>query len=49
MQKPQRKVGPIETSNSEAKHAFVHAKTDRSYLGLIETCYSGPEVAVLHA
>ena len=48
MQKPQMKVGPIETSNSDAKHAVVHAKNDRSYLGPIETCYSGPEVAVLH-
>ena len=40
---------PIETSNTDAKHALVHAQNDRSYLGLIETCYSGPEVAVLHA
>ena len=39
----------IETSNSVAKHAVVHAQHDRSYLGPIETCQSGPEVAVLHA
>ena len=49
MQKPQMRAGTIETSNSEAKHAVVHAQTDRSCLGPIETCHSGPEVAVLHA
>ena len=27
----------------------VHAQNDRSSLGSMETCYSGPEVAVLHA
>ena len=42
-------LGPIETSNSDAKHAVVHAQSDRSCLGPIETCHSGPEVAVLHA
>ena len=42
-------LGPIETSNSNAKHALVHAQKDRSCLGPIETCYSAPEVAVLHA
>ena len=42
-------MGPIETSDSDAKHAVVHAQNDRSCLGPIETCYSGPEVAVLHA
>ena len=40
-------LGPIETSNSDAKHALVHAQNDRSCLGPIETCYSAPEVAVL--
>ena len=39
----------METSISDAKHAVVHAQNDRSYLGPIETCYSGPEVAVMHA
>ena len=39
----------METSISDAKHAVVHAQNDRSCLGPIETCYSGPEVAVLHA
>ena len=43
------RLGPIESSNSDAKHDVVHAQNDRSCLGLIETCYSGPEVAVLHA
>ena len=38
----------METSNSDAKHAVVHAQNDRSCLGPIETCYSGPECAVLH-
>ena len=42
-------LGTKETSNSEAKHAHVHAQYDRSCLGPIETCYSAPEVAVLHA
>ena len=28
----------IETSNSDAKHAVVHAQNDRSCLGPIETC-----------
>ena len=28
---------------------MVHAQNDRSCLGNIETCYSDPEVAVLHA
>ena len=42
-------LGPIEISISDAKHALVHAQNDRSCLGNIETCYSGPEVAVLHA
>ena len=31
-----------------AKHAVAHAQKDRSCLGPIETCYSGPEVDVLH-
>ena len=42
-------MGPIEPSNSDAKHTVVHAQNDRSYLGPIQTCYSGPEVAVLLA
>ena len=41
--------GPIETGNSDAKHAVVHAQNDRSCLVPIETCLSGPKVAVLHA
>ena len=42
-------LGPIETSNSDARHAVLHAENHRWGLGPIETCYSGPEVAVLHA
>ena len=38
----------METSDSDVKHAVVHAQNDRSCLGPIETCYSGPEVEVLH-
>ena len=37
------------TNISDVKHAVVHAQNDRSSLGPIETCYSGPEVAVLDA
>ena len=47
--KPHMRRGPTKTSDSDAKHAVVHAQNDRSYLEPIETCYSGPEVAVLHA
>ena len=39
----------METRFSDANHAVVHAQKDRSCLGPIETCHSGPEVAVLHA
>ena len=39
----------MKTSNCDAKHAVVHAQTDRSCQGPIETCYSSLEVAVLHA
>ena len=38
----------METSNSGAKHAVLHAKNNRLCQGPIETCYSGPKVAVLH-
>ena len=38
----------METSNADSKHAVVHTQNDRSCLGPIETCYSGPEVATLH-
>ena len=40
---------PIETSNSDVKPAVVHVQHDRSCLGPIDICYSGPEVAVLNA
>ena len=39
----------METSNYDAMHAVVHAQNDSTCLGPIESCYSGPEVAVLHA
>ena len=39
----------METSNSDAKYAVLHAQNDRLCLGPIETCYSAPKVAVLHA
>ena len=39
----------IETSKSGANHAVERAQNDRSCLGAIETCHSGPEDAVLHA
>ena len=38
----------METSNSGAKHAVLHAQNNRLCQGHIETCYSGPKVAVLH-
>ena len=38
----------METSSCDAKNAVVHAHNDRSCLGPIETCYSGPEGIVLH-
>ena len=40
---------PIETSNSGANHADLHGQNEKSCVGNIETCYSGPEVAVLIA
>ena len=41
-------LGSIETCNSVANHAVLHAQNDRLCLGLIVTCYAGPKVAVLH-
>ena len=50
MQKPQMRAGTHRAySNSDAKHAVVHAKNDRSFLGPTEACSSSPKVAVLHA
>ena len=43
------RLGPMETSNSDARNAVLHAENHRWGLGPTETCYSGPEVAVLHA
>ena len=39
----------METSTCDAKHAVVQSQNDRTYLGPTATCYSGPEVAVLHS
>ena len=39
----------METSNSEANQAVLHAQNDRWCLGPIEICYSSPKVAVLNA
>ena len=39
----------METSNSGANHAVLHAQNDRCGLRPIETCNSDPKVAVLHA
>ena len=41
-------MGPIETCNSDAKHAVVHAQNDWSYLVPIKTCYSVPDDTVLY-
>ena len=38
----------MESSNSDAKHAVLHAQNNRLCLGPIEICYSGPKFAVLH-
>ena len=46
MQKP---LGPIETSNSGANHAVLHAQNDRWCLGPIDINYSGPKLADLGA
>ena len=39
----------MQTSISGVNHAVFHAQNDRRGLGPIETCNSGPKVAVLHA
>ena len=39
----------METSNSDANHAVLHAQNDRWCLGPIEISYSSPKVAVLNA
>ena len=37
----------METSNSGAKRAVLHAQNNRLCLRPIENCYSGPKVPVL--
>ena len=39
----------METSNSGANHAVLHAQISRRSLGPIVTCNSDPKVAVLNA
>ena len=39
----------MEISNSGANRAVSHTQITRGSLGIIETCNSGPKVAVLHA
>ena len=39
----------METSSCDAKNAVVHAQNNRSCLGPIETCNSGPKVVVFNA
>ena len=39
----------METSNSGANHAVLHAQNDRRGLGLIETTNSRDNVAVVNA
>ena len=39
----------METSDSGANNAVLHAQNDRWNLGPIETINSGPKDAVLHA
>ena len=39
----------MDTSESGANHAVLHAQNDRLCRGPIETCKSGPKVAVLQA
>ena len=39
----------MEISNSGAYRAVFHEQISRQSLGHIETCNSGPKIAVLHA
>ena len=39
----------METSDSGANHAVLHAQSDSWGQGHIETCNSGPKIAVSHA
>ena len=39
----------MQSSNSGANHAVLHAQNDRRGLGPIETCNSGPKAALLPA
>ena len=39
----------MDNCHSRSKHAVLHSQINRRILGNIETCNSGPKVAVLHA
>ena len=39
----------METSNSDANNAVLHAQNDWLGLGPIDTCNSAPKFTVLHA
>ena len=39
----------METSDSDTRHAVLHAKTTGGVYSPTETCNSSPKVAVLHA
>ena len=41
MQNHKLRLGPIETSNSDANHVVLHAQDDRWVLGPMETSNSG--------
>ena len=43
------RAGTKETCNSGANHDVLYAQKDISCLGPIETCFSVPKVAVVHA
>ena len=47
--KNHRWLGPTDTSNSDARHAVLHAENHRWGLGPIDTSNSGDKVAVLNA
>ena len=42
-------MGPIETSHSDARRAFLHAQNYRGGLEPTETCNSSPKISVLQA
>ena len=49
MQKPHKRDGTHRYNNSGGNYAVLHAQNDRWGLVPLETCKSGPNVAVLRA